>query len=60
MLWVDAEKVRLMSDLGYMPRSSEWYITDEEGNRVNGYMIPKTRTEEVKLELSRRGIYYHD
>ena len=60
MLWVDAEKVRLMSDLGYMPRSSDWYITDERGNRVNGYFIPPGRAEEVKRELCRRGVYHHE
>jgi len=60
MLWVDATQIRYMSDLGFMPRSSEWFLEDASGARVNGYFIPDTELDDVKLALQEAGIYFHD
>ena len=60
MLWVDATQIRYMSDLGFMPRSSEWFLEDEAGARVNGYFIPDVAMDEVKLALREAGIYFHE
>lgn len=60
MLWVDATQIRYMSDLGYLPRSSEWFLRDPGGRSVNGYLIPPARLEQVKQALARRNIYHHD
>lgn len=60
MLWVDATQIRYMSDLGYLPRSSDWFLRDRDGRQVNGYQIPEQRLERIKQELATHRIYFHD